>query len=141
MTWTNNFRVDLYQAHLKGEHPSAWNKYQASSYDDKTKFFRIETAAKNTMLHHVTHKSESIEFIINLDIVDILICDMFFHPDDSGGVNQIATKNLFQQFEDNYRVIISNPIQFRLVVAQIARGISFRQVVDIINDTKEITGT
>ena len=141
MTWTNNFRVDLYQAHLKGEHPSAWNKYQTSSFDEKVNFFVREVASKNTMLHHVHYNSKSIHFILNPDIVDVLICDMFFHPDDHGGVTQTATKNLFHQFEGNYRVIISNPMQFRLVVAQIARGTSFRQVVGIINDTKAITGT
>ena len=29
MSWTNNFRTDLYQHHHKGEHPSAWENYQA----------------------------------------------------------------------------------------------------------------
>jgi hypothetical protein len=47
MTWTNNFRVDLYQSHLKGEHPSAWNKYQYSSYDDKVNFFERQMVGKN----------------------------------------------------------------------------------------------
>lgn len=141
MTWTNNFRVDLYQAHLKGEHPSAWNKYQAFSYDDKVGFFTRQMVVKNTMLHHVNYSSKSIQFIIDSNIIDVLICDMFFHPDDHGGVTQTAAKRLFDQFDGKYRVIISNPMQFRLVIAQIARGISFRQAVDLINDIKAITGT
>ena len=65
---------------------------------------------------------------------------MFFHLDDDGGVIQTAVKNLFHPFKDNYRVIISNIMQFRLVVAQIARGISIRQVVGIISDMKNIRG-
>ena len=141
MTWTNNFRVDLYQAHLKGELPSAWNNYQGSSYDDKVTFFGRQMIGKNTMLHHVNHDSKSIQFILNPDIVDILICDMFFHPDDHGGITQTVTKNLFHKFENKYRVIVINPMQFRLVIAQIARGTSFRQIIGIINDTKAITGT
>ena len=76
MTWTNNFRVDLYQSHLKGEHPSAWNKYQDSSYDDKVNFFERQMVGKNIMLHHVSYNIQSIHFILNPDIVDVLICDM-----------------------------------------------------------------
>ena len=92
------------------------------------------------MLHYMEDNPTPIQFTINSEIVDVLICDMFFHPDDHGGITQTAAKNIFQQFGDVYRVIVFNPMQFRLVVAQIARGISFRQVVGIINDTKAITG-
>jgi len=91
------------------------------------------------MLHHLIDKCSSIHFTINSDIIDVLICDMFFRPDDHGGITQIATKNLFHKFEDGYRIIILNLMQFRLVIAHIGRGLSFRQVVGIINDIKEIT--
>jgi len=139
-SWTNNFRADLYQHHHKGEHPSKWEHYQTCSYEEKVNYFKQKPIMKSSMFHHLQPNYTPVHFIINRDIVDVLICDMFFHPDDHGGVTQTATKNLFHQFEDVYRVTLFNPMQFRLVVAQIARGVSFRQVVGIISDTKAITG-
>ena len=139
-SWTNNFRTELYRNHMRGEHKAIWEKYQTCSYEDKVNFFNEKVAMKNTLLNHFDG-SKPIQYAFNTDIIEVLICDMFFHPDDHGGVTQTAAKNLFQQFEGQYRVTISNPIQFHLVVAQIARGTSFRQVVGVISDIKEITGT
>src|SRR5271167_3054323 len=51
MTWTNNFRIDLYQAHLKRKHPSTWNEYKISSYDDKIKFFERQMIGKNIIFY------------------------------------------------------------------------------------------
>ena len=96
---------------------------------------------KDTMFYHINYNSKSIHFILNPDIVDILICDMFFHSDDHDGIIQMMIKSLFHQFEDKYRITISNSMQFRLIVTQIARGTSFRQIIDIINDTKVIIDT
>jgi hypothetical protein len=108
VTWIKSFRFDLCQAHLKREHPT-------SILSSHTTIRSTSSNAKwslNTILHLVHHDSESIHLILNPDIVDVFICDMFFHPDDHGEVTQTATKNLFHQFEHIYRVIISNRMQF-----------------------------
>ena len=73
-------------------------------------------AAINTVLNHINYKPKSIKFILNPGIVEVLIFDMFFHPDDHSGVTQKVVKNLFHQFENNYSVIIFNLMQFQLVV-------------------------
>jgi hypothetical protein len=139
-TWTNKFRADLYQSHLKGEHKSIWASYQICSYDDKVNFFSQKDVLKNTLHEHFDTPTP-IQYFFNIGIIEVLICDMFFHPDDHGGVTQTAVKKLFQKLSNQYQVLIPNPMQFRLVIAQITRGTSFRQVVGIIKDIKEITRT
>jgi len=94
------------------------------------------------MLPHVDSNATPLQINIDVSIVDILIRDMFFHPDDQGGVTQkIALKLFVRNSEDYYQVSISNPVQFRLVVAYIARGLSFRQCEGILADTRKITDT
>ena len=67
---------------------------------------------------------------------------MFFHLDDYGGTSQKSALKLFLKKSDDtgYHVSISNPMQFQLAISYIARGISFRQIRGILEDTKRITG-
>ena len=129
----------MYQKHHNSEHPFAWERYQACSYDEKAKFFASKLPLENTMLAHVNSNS-TLQININTSIVDILISDMFFHPDDQGGVTQKTALKLFVRKEDCYQVTVSNPLQFQLVVAYIAKGVSFRQCESILADTRKITG-
>jgi len=66
---------------------------------------------------------------------------MFFHADDQGGITQKTALKLFVRTGDYYQVTIANPTQFQLVVAFIAKGVSFRQCESIVADTRRITGT
>ena len=95
------------------------------------------------MLIYVNSNSTPLQININASIVNILISDMFFHPDDQGGVIQKTILKLFirKPEENYYQVTISNPMQFRLVMAYIAKGISFRQCEGILAETRRITGT
>ena len=142
MTWTNNFRADLYQKHHKAEHPSLWTRYQACSSEDKATFFENQTPFQSTMIPHINSGLNIMPttLTIHSSIVDVLISDMFFHPDEHGGVTQAAVLKLFTQKENHYEVTISNPIQFKLVVAYLGNGISFRQCENIIMNTRRITG-
>jgi len=100
--WTNNFRVDLYRKHLVGEHHTAWQNYQTCSHEEKKEFFATTTSHKNTMLQHVQHSEKPFKFIINASIIDTLICDMFFHPEDHSRIAQTATGKLFQSNGEAY---------------------------------------
>ena len=94
------------------------------------------------MVPHINSWPTATALKINIhqSIIDILISDMFFHPDDQGGVTQQAALKLFSRKGDYYEVTISNPLQFDLVVSHIMRGISFQQCEGIIADTRDITG-
>jgi len=142
MAWTRCFRTDHYQKHLTSQHPSRWATYQACSYDEKTQFFDNKVPLESTMLAHINTNSNAtpLKFKIYPPIVDTLISDMFFHPDDQGGVTQKTALKLFNRKDDHYEVVVSNPVQFELVVAYMARGISFRQCEGLVADTKAITG-
>ena len=132
----------MYQKHHHSEHPSKWKRYQACSYEDKAKFFNSKVPLQNTMVAHVNSNGTPLQININTSIVNIFISDMFFHPDDQGGVIQKTILKLFiRKPEDYYQVSISNPVQFQLVVAYIARGLSFRQCEGILVDTRKITST
>ena len=140
MAWTNSFRIDMYQKHHNSEHPSEWERYQACSYEEKAKYFGSKIPFQNTTLAHVNSNGTPLQIDINASIVDTLISDMFFHSDDQGGITQKMALKLFVRKEEYYQVTISNPEQFRLAVAYIACGLSFRQCEGILADTRRITG-
>jgi len=93
------------------------------------------------MLGHFNSAGTPLQIDINASIVDILIGDMFFHPDNQGGVTHKTALKLFTQKGDTYQITISNPTQFQFVVAYLCRGVSFRQCEGILADTRRITGT
>ena len=138
--WTGNWRVDLYQKHHRSAHPSIWEIYQTSSHDDKVTFFDNRLPFKATIFSHV-NVGPPLQFDIKASIVDTIVGEMFFHPDDYGGVTRKAALNLFQKKGDVYQVTVANPLQFQLVVSYIARGVSFRQCEGILADTRKIMGT
>ena len=78
-------------------------------------------------------------FLINSAIVDVLIDYMFFYSDDHDETTQKTALKLFIRKKNHYEVKISNPTQFHLIVAYIAREISFRQCEGLLNDTRRIT--
>jgi hypothetical protein len=139
MTWIGNWRVDLYQKHHKSEHPTIWLQYQACSEDEKRLFFKNKTAFSNTILPHII-QSHPLELNIKASIIDVIIGDLFFHPDDHGGVTQQRALQIFDRKGDEYQVIIKNPMQFHLMMSQISRGSSFRLIEGAIADIREITG-
>jgi len=151
MAWTGSFRSDKYQAHHKRQHPSQWAIYNVCSLDEKKRFFDGKIPHANTMLPHINVGSAATPLIFNilLPIVDVFIADMFFHPDDHGGTTQTTALQLFKRVfntngseseSESYQVVISNRDQFRLVIANLSRGMSFRQCAHNINDIKEILG-
>jgi hypothetical protein len=84
-----------------------------------------------------------LELRILSTIVDVIIRDMFFHPDKQAGTTQITALKSFKRvdgIDDYYEVHIPNPLQFRLVISWISSGASFRQCVRFIADTKHILG-
>ena len=151
MAWTRPFRVDKYTSHHKSQHPSQWAIYQACSVREKLEYFASITPFANMILAHVNSGSVTtpIELKIQSLIFDVLIGELFFHPDDQGGTTQKNALKLFKHVEggisdgpgDHCEVVISNREQFSLVVRNLSRGMSFRQCVNNHDDVKAVTGT
>ena len=145
MTWTS-FRSDNYQHHHDTQHTRKWHEYQASSFEEKSQFFRHIPHA-NTLHAHI-NTTAPFKLVIQLSIVDTLIGDIFFHPDDQGGTTHMNVLKLFKRVDSkngvnsqHYQVFVLNSEQFRLVIANIAGGMSFQQCVRNHNDIKQIFGT
>ena len=141
MAWIGSFRSDKYTEHHDRLHPARWALYKACSSAEKTRFFDDVTPLANTMLPHVNvGLAATFKFDIQLPIVDCFIGDMFFHPDDQGGITQKRALKSFKRVDDHYEVVIPNRDQFRLVVKNLSGGVSFRQCVRIHDDIKEVLG-
>ena len=75
--------------------------------------------------------------LIDKDIVDIIICDMMFHPEDMVGITRARLLASFVPTLDSsedaayagnvsrYAIIIGNTKQFQLVAQYLASGLSF----------------
>src|SRR5216117_658047 len=78
-----SFRTELYKKHHNGQHPEAWHQYQALSFRQKLSFFdAFKERFANTIPATFGPRQTPIIFDIDAPIVDTIIGDMFFHPDD-----------------------------------------------------------
>lgn len=134
------FRVDHYKSHLEGQHSVSWKTYQELSTDEKRTYFDNRLEFKNTLLAHF-QCAEVQQFVITANIVETIIGDIFFHPDDYGGVTHQAALKLFTKMNDgNYTINIKNALQFKLIVEYVAVGLSFNQASKVLAITKRHTG-
>ena len=149
MAWTHPFRADKYQSHHRSQHPSNWATYQACSVTEKAQFFTaVVTPYTNTLLVHVNSGSAAmpLKFKIRSPIVDIFIGDLFFHPNDQGGITQQNALKLFKHVNsidrlgDHCEVIISNSEAFKMAIRNLAAGMSFRQCVYNHDNIKDVLG-
>ena len=104
------------------------------------------TPHMNIMLPHINVGLAAVplELHIMSPIVDIIISNMFFHPDKQGGTTQTTALKSFKCVDGvdaYYEVHIPNPMQFRLVVSWVSGGASFRQCVRFVADIRRILGT
>lgn len=124
MSWTNNWRVDLFKSHHLSSHPLIWEEYNTSTEAQKLTFFDDKIAFKDTLTHFKIPIGRLQHFAIKAPIVDILIGEMFFHPEDVGGATQPTALKSFKlrPVVGDYQVTITNSMQFELAVTHIADG-------------------
>ena len=132
------FRTELFRKHHEKQHLSIWRQYQSASEQDKSTFFDDYTVYENTLFAKFQPAQTPFTFDIDAPIIDIIIGDMFFHPDDHGGTSHSNALRLFQQNDntDGYKVTRNNSLQFGLIIDLIAAGLSFRQVESVLNAFK-----
>lgn len=141
--WDPPFRAELFRSHHVSQHPVRWESYQKLSYTEKVEFFELDKVKfKDTLHAHLGQKVDSLLFDIDAPIVDIIIGNMFFHPDDFGTSSHVNVMKLFKRNTtsyNDYTVTITNPMQFQLSVGFISAGLSFRQVDSVLDTTKRLT--
>ena len=108
---------------------------------EKEIYFKDQTRFKDTVASYFGSTNSHIIYKIDRAIVNKIIGEMFFHPDDHDSITCAHVLKLFTSSETGYYTItINSPLQFRLVVEYLAAGLSFRQVMNIFNKTKKLTG-
>ena len=144
----DSFRTDNYESHLNGLHPKNWKKYQKlSSVAEQEAFFKsVETPFTNIIDSHF-YRSISVIFNINKLIVEIVVGESLFHPDDVDGVSAQRALNIFEPQIDEtdcnvsgYILTIKTWRRFSLCVKFISCGATFRMAVRLIQATVESIG-
>ncbi|CAK9198980.1 unnamed protein product [Sphagnum troendelagicum] len=86
--WSHPFRYDNIENHLCNQHSGQWVLYQAleSSFECASFFDDIPVAFKNSIKAHFLFSSlgaeRQIVYDIEKDIVDTIVGDMMFNPED-----------------------------------------------------------
>jgi hypothetical protein len=129
--WTL-FRSDSFRCHHEKVHNEDWKRYQALGYKERKEYFQKCVPLGNTIPFHF-QENATVTLKIQCPIVDIIIGEMMFHPDEQGDVSHVRTLKLFELSTEEtgggmYMVTISNPRVFSLVVKNMMAGLSFAQV-------------
>jgi hypothetical protein len=133
-----SFSPELYRKHHEGQHSTRWKVYEKLTQAGKESYFDEKVQYKETITSHFGHTDHV--YNINTAIVEKVIGDMFFHPDEKGSISRDHAMKLFAPNDHNYTVTIKNSLQFHLVIDYLASGLSFRQVENIYKATRKRTG-
>jgi hypothetical protein len=133
------FRPDNYVTHLKSTHAARWDEYSKLSDIEKAAYFSSTSPVENTMLAHVD-TILPLPFIINGEIVDGLIGDPLFDPDDDA-VTRDTVLRAFKLADPalaslrvacpKYHVEVKNGRQYQLCVGFVGHSYSFHQAVSM----------
>lgn len=156
--FTPPYRCELYRQHLKGQHPSRWAQYAASSEDARQKFFDPAVATDISAALGNCFKRDELFFFIHEDIVNTILRGLLFHADDSPTTIERAMQ-MFEcvtaegavveggrSFNNNEdcaayrRVRVRQGKLFRLVMGYMSFGASFRLVSRQLLCTREVLG-
>ena len=146
----NSFRVQYYKQHLEKQHPNEWTQYQMLSKSEKETFFENRQVLRNTLHAHMDVSTEQYVFLINRPIVDVVVGNLLFDPDDDDvEISREKALDLFQIQDDDaddedardaYTVTIKTPQRFRVVVKFVSCGTSFRMTSRLLSELREETG-
>ncbi|KAH6573087.1 hypothetical protein BASA62_003121 [Batrachochytrium salamandrivorans] len=122
----DHFRTDNYMQHLVQQHPKKWSEYEVlKSAEEKEAFFHaVDVPFVSTLAAHFEREG-MLRFLINKSIVEVIIGNLMFHPDD---------------VDDAYVVEIKTPKRFSLVVGCVALGASFRMASKMVQLVRDESG-
>jgi hypothetical protein len=148
-----SFRTDNYSSHMFSQHTEKWEEYRTlETTEARTAFFVSTDVPFVSTLHaHGVCGARQLRFLLNKRIVETVIGDMFFHPDDVDGVTQRRALSIFKMLSDDeveepaegrdqYVAEIKTVKRFTLAVKLIALGDSFRSVSRQLNVIREESG-
>ena len=94
------FRADVYNRHMRQQHPVKWEQYCSLAEDRKATFFEANAPVvhRNTIRSHFGGSQQALYGMVNKSIVDVIIGEMLFHPDD--GYDDVTKERALAVFED-----------------------------------------
>ncbi len=110
------FQPEAYKNHHESQHHEDWTSYQLLSHQEKAAFFKKKEVSG---IHNFLDKDkDSLQFIISRPmIVDDVVGDLFFHPEEnekdnaSEPITKANAMKLFKPQEDgSYLVTIKNSL-------------------------------
>jgi len=97
------FCTDNYLQHHRQQHPECWEAYQAASKDNKMSFFESIHPIWLTLLHHFSGKQVTRQYFINRLIINAIIGDLLWDPEEVDGNMRANTMNCFKEYADESR--------------------------------------
>jgi hypothetical protein len=135
------FRKENYEKHNKSQHPVEWEKYKKASKEEKMEFF--ETIKSVSIERFIRTSSDILEFIVDWKIVEDIIAQLFFHPnDDLDALSLEKSMALFKKMLDtttSYCNTVKNVKPFELAF-DTSIGLLFCQMSVVIDQHKEVFG-
>jgi hypothetical protein len=153
------WRADMIAQHVKDQHSEKWMEYSAADNSAKQLFFGSLIARSNTLHNYMDLDADAVTFNVSHEIVDIVIGQLLFRDDDELAAarddeqDELVAANraskvsklkhnamsLFIQQEDGtYRAVIKNVARFRLAIAHVSAGLSFRQAAAVMDQTRSL---
>jgi len=147
-------------------HADLWAKYSVLSNEEKRMHFDGKANRANTLHRYLDLESDLLTFHVLAPIVDVIIADLFFRPDEvlvdfddddeddgdaaaaiakrAAGKAKLKTlarklfvKDVANIEEDEYVVTIKGTMRYELAMDHVSTGMSFRQVAAVMQHTKE----
>ncbi|RLN52538.1 hypothetical protein BBJ28_00023408 [Nothophytophthora sp. Chile5] len=137
----NRFRTELFEGYMKRMHPLKWHDYTTLTTDEeKSDFFSSPPVPYVATMQAAFGSEGAIQLTIKPAIINTIIGDLLFHPDDLEGVPHARAMAIFTDEGKHFMIDEKNPSRFRLCVRFMSRGASFHMAAALVNDTKEETG-
>ena len=92
MYFKKPFRSDSYRRHMETQHPERWKQYTSCNNESKAKFFENHCPVpfKETIPSHFPGRQVPIVHTVGKDIVDVIVGDMMFDPEEEDSSSERA---------------------------------------------------
>jgi hypothetical protein len=139
------YRAENIRKHNEKCHSLKWAEYCALNAEEKDTFFECVVPFVNTTKAHAATTSKSFSFELEEGIVDVIIGELLWRPNEMDGETRENALLIFKEVDASedrprhYQVQVPNQLAFELIVDFIGMGMSLRQATDAVTAVKKRT--